>query len=156
GNAFLRIPPGCHLRPVLTGWFSEFSSLEQAGTSHYVEYGPGAARFAGATYDPTSHYRAAAVFNFHEHHRLTPERLREISQGQVGLLKRAFERLDIDPDVASVVAMPDARRAGFLAIRSNRALELSHALRAREVFTDSRGDLLRLGPAPYVSELQLR
>ena len=156
GNAFLRIPAGCRLRPVLTGWFSEFSSLEQAGTSHHVEYGEGAARFAGATYDPTSHYRAAAVFNFHEHHGLTPDRLREISQRQVGSLKQAFENLDIDPDVASVVAMPDARRAGFLAIRASRALELSHALRAREVFTDSRGDLLRLGPAPYVSELQLR
>ena len=33
-----------------------------------VRYGDGAARFAGATYDPTSHYRAASVFAFHEQH----------------------------------------------------------------------------------------
>jgi len=156
GNAFLRIPAGCRLRPVLTGWFSEFSALEQAGTSHHVEYGEGAARFAGATYDPTSHYRAAAVFDFHERHGLTPDRLREISQHQVGSLKQAFDNLDIDPGVASVVTMPDERRAGFLAIKTGRARGLSRALHARGIFTDYRGDLLRLGPAPYVSELQLR
>src|SRR5207244_8953360 len=61
GNCFLRVPPGCRLRPVLTGWFAEFGSLEHAALRRVVEYGPGAAAFAGATYDPTSHYRAAAV-----------------------------------------------------------------------------------------------
>src|SRR5918995_1507285 len=62
-----------------------------------VEYGAGAARFAGATYDPTSHYRAAAVFAFHVDQGLTPERLRALSRHQVGLLKTAFEALDVDP-----------------------------------------------------------
>src|SRR5437867_5980749 len=28
GNCFLRVPPGCRLRPVLTGWFSEFATRE--------------------------------------------------------------------------------------------------------------------------------
>ena len=87
---------------------------------------------------------------------LTPERLREISRQQVGLLKRAFESLDIDPGVAHVEPMPEDRRAGFLALRCPRAGDLSHALRARGVFTDVRGDLLRLGPAPYLSDDQLR
>ena len=76
GNCFLRIPAGCRLRPVLTGWFGEFAAREQAAGGRGVEYGAGAARFAGATYDPTSHYRAAAVFAFHADQGLTPERLR--------------------------------------------------------------------------------
>jgi len=164
GNCFLRVPPGCRLRPVLTGWFSEFAALEQAAPhdrarreqGRRVEYGPGAARFAGATYDPVSHYRAASVFAFHVEQGLSPERLREISRRQVGLLKHAFESLDIDPAVAHVEPMPEDRRAGFLALRCARARDLSHALRARGVFTDSRGDLLRLGPAPYLSDDQLR
>jgi kynureninase len=164
GNCFLRVPPGCRLRPVLTGWFSEFAALEEAAPrdrarperSRRVEYGGGAARFAGATYDPVSHYRAASVFAFHVEQALAPERLREISRWQVGLLKRAFESLDIDPAVARVEPMPEDRRAGFLALRCSRAGDLSHALRARGVFTDSRGDLLRLGPAPYLSDDQLR
>src|SRR5206468_507766 len=65
GNAFLRVPPGCQLRPVLTGWFSEFETLDQTPSGNEIPYGPGAARWAGATYDPTAHYRAAAVFAFH-------------------------------------------------------------------------------------------
>jgi len=156
GNCFLRVPPECRLRPVLTGWFSEFGALEEAGRLDRIEYGAGAARFAGATYDPVSHYRAASVFAFHVEQGLTPERLREISRRQVGLLKRAFESLDIDPAVAHVEPMPEDRRAGFLALRCARAGDLSHALRARGVFTDVRGNLLRLGPAPYLSDDQLR
>jgi kynureninase len=155
GNCFLRVPPDCRLRPVLTGWFSEFAALEHTGSRH-VEYGPGAARFAGATYDPTSHYRAAAVFDFHTAQGLVPERLRDISRHQVGFLKDTFEALDVDPGLAHVEPMPDERRAGFLAIRSVAAGDLSRALRARDVRTDFRGDVLRLGPAPYLSDSQLR
>jgi len=156
GNCFLRVPPGCTLRPVLTGWFGEFASLERRDPHGYVEYGEGAARFAGATYDPTSHYRAAAVFDFHVDQQLTPDRLREISRRQVGLLKDAVEALDLDPAVAQVEPMPDGSRGGFLAIRSLRAGDLCRALRARGVRTDFRGDVLRLGPAPYLSDNQLR
>jgi kynureninase len=155
GNCFLRVPPGCRLRPVLTGWFSEFGALERAGGRRDVEYGAGAARFAGATYDPTSHYRAAAVFDFHDVHGLAPEWLRDVSRHQVGLLKQAFEALDVDPALARVEPMPDERRAGFLAIRSPGAGRLSGALRSRGVLTDFRGNVLRLGPAPYLSDTQL-
>src|SRR5262245_55419432 len=71
GNAFLRVPPGVAWRPVLTGWFAEFSSRGDRSTG-LVDYGSGADAFAGATYDPTSHYRAAAVFRFHTQQELTP------------------------------------------------------------------------------------
>jgi kynureninase len=156
GNAFLRIPPGCQLRPVLTGWFSEFAALEQMRSDATVAYGDGAARWAGATYDPTSNYRAAAVFAFHAAHGLTAERLRVISRDQVGLLKREFEALDLDATIAHVEPMPDERRAGFLAIRAPRAADLCERLRGGGVLTDFRGKVLRLGPAPYSSDRQLR
>jgi len=171
GNCFLRVPAGCALRPVLTGWFSEFASLEQTDSRgrvvlrqaqddpeprRRVEYGDGAARFAGATYDPTSHYRAAAVFAFHAEQELTPDRLRAISRHQVRLLKQTFDALDIDPGIAHVEPMSDERRAGFLAIRSPRAGDLCRGLRAAGVLTDFRGDVLRLGPAPYLHDDQLR
>jgi kynureninase len=159
GNCFLRVPPGCQLRPVLTGWFSEFearTATSSGRASRRVEYGSGAARFAGATYDPVSHYRAASVFAFHVEHELTPERLRAISRHQVDVLKHEFESLDLDPAVAHVVPMPEDRRAGFLALRCAAADSLSAALKARGVFTDSRGDILRLGPAPYLTNDQLR
>jgi len=121
-----------------------------------LDYGRGAARFAGATYDPVSHYRAASVFAFHVEHELTPERLRAISRHQVDVLKHEFESVDLDPAVAHVEPIPDDRRAGFLALRCAAAESLSAALKARGVFTDSRGDILRLGPAPYLTNDQLR
>jgi kynureninase len=155
GNCFLRLPRDCRLRPVLTGWFSEFGTLEEAAGRRGVLYGSGGDRFAGATYDPTAHYRAAAVFDFHARHGLTPEFLREVSQHQVGALKRMFERLDVNPAVALVEPMPDERRGGFLAIRSLHAGDLCRAMRERGVLTDFRGDVLRLGPAPYLSDAQL-
>src|SRR5215217_5047498 len=94
GNCFLRVPLECRLRPVLTGWFAEFEALQRRADGR-VEYRPGAAAFAGATYDPTSHYRAAAVFAFHQEQSLTPARLREISRRQVSLLRSEFDALDV-------------------------------------------------------------
>ena len=155
GNCFLRVPPRAHMRPVLTGWFAEFSALESSHAEHGVRYGPGASAFGGATYDPTSHYRAAAAFDFHAAQGLTPARLRAISRHQVSRLKSLFEGLDVDPAVARVEPMDEGRRAGFLAVRAARAPDLSVALKARGVFTDARGDILRLGPAPYLDDQQL-
>ena len=155
GNCFLRVPPGHNMRPVLTGWFAEFVALETPHADRRVKYGPDASAFGGATYDPTSHYRAAAVFDFHRQQGLTPDRLREISRRQVSLLKSGFEALDVNAERAHVVSVPHAMRAGFLAIRTPRAAELSRALRERGVLTDARGDILRLGPAPYLDDRQL-
>jgi kynureninase len=155
GNAFLRVPPDCRMRPILTGWFAEFAALEGVG-SHGVAYGAGATAFAGATYDPTSHYRGAAVFEFHAEQGLTPERLRTVNRQQVALLKSGIEALDLDRDVARIEPMPAERRGGFLAVRSPHATTLSGALRAHGVLTDARGQVLRLGPAPYLADEQLR
>ena len=154
GNCFLRVPPESRLRPVLTGWFAEFDALEYPSQKQ-VAYGKGAAAFGGATYDVTSHYRAAAVFAFHKQHGLTPDKLRAISQTQVGLLKTEFERLDVSPTVAGVEPMPDQRRGGFLAIRTASAKDIAHRLRERGVHVDARADILRMGPAPYLRDDQL-
>lgn len=158
GNAFLRIPKDCALRPVVTGWFSEFAELAKPPFAGQVPYGAGPARFAGATYDPTSHYRAAAVFDFFEHQGLTPERLREVSQHQVGLLAREFDALGLDPQVVDRDrrSPPLASIGGFLSLRAPQAAAISRKLRGQAVWTDYRGEALRLGPAPYVSDDQLR
>jgi len=154
GNCFLRVPPHTEWRPVLTGWFSEFDSLEEAGDRR-VRYGPGARAFGGATYDPTSHYRAAAVFDFFQAHGLTADRLYDINRHQVRLLKTEFERLDCPASIAFIEPMPDERRGGFLAIRTREAIAVAHRLRERKVHCDARGDVLRLGPAPYLRDDQL-
>jgi kynureninase len=96
------------------------------------------------------------VFAFHEQQGLTPDTLRAISQHQVGLLKTEFEQLDISPTVARVEPMPNERRGGFLAIRTASAKDIAHRLRERGVHVDARGDILRMGPAPYLRDDQLK
>jgi kynureninase len=156
GNGFLRMPADCALRPVVTGWFSEFAELAEPPRAGKVSYGAGPARFAGATYDPASHYRAAAVFNFFEEQRLTPERLRELGQHQVGLLASGFDALNGDSAVISRDrSVPLEGIGGFLALRTPHAPRLWAALRERGVSTDYRGDVLRFGPAPYLTDGQL-
>ncbi len=145
GNAFLRFPADTTLRPVVTGWFSEFTDLSKAPTGR-VEYGPGAARFAGATYDCTSHYRGARVFRFFEEQGLTPEKLRELSLDQTRSLGWQIEQAD---------AAQNSGIGGFLSLQTRHAARLQKALRKRDVLTDYRGDVLRLGPAPYVTAEQL-
>jgi selenocysteine lyase/cysteine desulfurase len=156
GNCFLRFPRSSELRPVVTGWYSEFSALADPKHPGRVPYGQGADRFAGATYDPTSHYRGARVFRFFEEEGLTVPRLREISQQQIGLLARSFDQLDLDPAVIRRDRdIPLTQIGGFLALQSPQAGALSKALFARGVWTDSRDDVLRFGPAPYLSDNQL-
>jgi kynureninase len=145
GNCFLRLPPHAdELRPRFTGWFSEFAELAAEKRPGAVEYPKGGMRFAGATYDPTSHYRAARVFDFFAEQGLTPEALRENYLRQTTLL-------------AEALGVPGRREdfGGFLALEVPDAEEVSRRLAEDGVMTDSRGRYLRLGPAPYVSDDQL-
>jgi kynureninase len=155
GNCFLRFPPDCTLRPVVTGWFADFGKLETPAAGG-VAYNAADDRFAGATYDPTSHYRAAEVFDFFTEHELDPALLRRVSQHQIGRLRELFDGLDLDPNLLSRDRdMPLERLAGFLALCTPRAAELHAALASAGVATDYRGEILRLGPAPYLSDMQL-
>lgn len=156
GVCFLRLPAHAErMRPVVTGWYAEFSTLAQ-GAPDQVAYGRGADRFAGSTYDPTSHYRAARVADFFVEQGLTPEALRATSLRQTELLAAEFAALDLPPSVIGCDTLPRSDFGGFLALRSPHAAELRAALAERGVLTDSRGDRLRFGPAPYLTDDQLR
>jgi kynureninase len=166
GNCCLRLPEHAErTRPVVTGWYAEFGALaggpggpgdRRPGGPVPVTYGPGAWRFAGATYDPTSHHRAARVLRFFADHGLTPALLAASYRHQRDVLARGVDALGVPDHLLSRDRdTPPAGFAGFLALRSPRAGELQRALRDRGVHADSRGDHLRLGPAPYLSDAQL-
>ena len=156
GNAFLRFPPHCDLRPVATGWFAEFGELTEKKASGQVAYNAGHDRFAAATYDPTSHYRAARVFDFFADQGLDVDLLRRVSQHQIGLLCRLFDESDFDARLISRDREVTLEQlGGFLPLRSPSAGEIHQRLRQRGVQTDFRGEILRLGPAPYLSDRQL-
>jgi kynureninase len=157
GNCFLRSPEDNNLRPVITGWYSEFTALSDKKKPGEVLYGTGGDKFAGATYDPTSNYRAAEVFGFFKDLELTPEFLREVSQHQISLLASEFDKLDPNPAIIKRDKSVDIKQiAGFLVLYSESAGEISKKLRERNVWTDYRGNVLRLGPAPYLSDNQIK
>lgn len=156
GNGFLRFPADCRLRPVATGWFAEFGELTHEQQPTEVLYHAGDERFAGATYDPTSHYRAAEVFEFFVDKQLDIGLLREVSQHQIRYLIRLFDDLDLDPAVVDRDRQVELQQlGGFLALRSRHAATIWQDLKDLGVATDQRAEILRFGPAPYLSDLQL-
>jgi len=150
GTCFARVPSGCELRPVLTGWFAGFASLADRRTEGPVAFErDGAWRFAGSTFDPASYFRARAVARFFDEQGLTVERLRANSLAQTSLI---IERCAKLKGLELATPSEPSLRGGFVSLRTARAAELVKALRDEGVFTDSRGELLRLGAAPYVTD----
>ncbi|WP_437681351.1 aminotransferase class V-fold PLP-dependent enzyme [Sorangium sp. So ce131] len=151
GICWLRVPPGCALRPVFTGWFGDFGAL--AGGGGGVAYAPGGARFAGATFDPSALYRAAAVLAHWDHFGLTVPRLRAISLRQTG---RILDHLDAAGRGGDVLSPREPeRRGGFVAVRAAQAGDVVLRLRARGVLVDARRDVLRIGPAPFLTDAEI-
>ena len=153
GCCFLRVPPGCELRPVYTGWFAEFGQLQESSAGgKRVGFGvDGSLRFAGSTYDPTSHYRARAVIEFAASKKLSVSRLRALSLRQT---ERLIDGLTALGETLLTPRSADAR-GGFVTIEVERAADVAAAMRHRGVYVDARRDRLRFGPAPYVTDEEL-
>jgi selenocysteine lyase/cysteine desulfurase len=151
GVCFAHCPPGYGQRPRDTGWFADFSSLEDKPTAR-VAYGAHGQRFLGATFDPTALYRFNAVQRWladadvdveaiHAHVRHLQERfVTALAEAGVTLL-----------DTPSPVVTPS--RTGvhghLLAFASDRAGDVAAELDRRGVIVDHRGSHLRVGLGVY-------
>lgn len=155
GVCFLHLPSDATAyRPRNTGWMADFEGLSE--TRAEVRYADGAGRFFGATFDPTSWYRALHVLRWMDKVGLDVAALRQASLLQTGHLIATYDRMDLARrglDLAT--PRENDARGAFVAFKSSRAQALSRALRARGVHTDARQDLLRLGPAPYTTTAEM-
>lgn len=149
GAAFLHAPPGFGPRPAVSGWYAEFAALE--GASGAVGYGRDASRFLGATFDPSGLYRFVAAAGVLEANGLSTgvisahaaalqrQLLAAVQAGQAGRLAEA-----------TLLNPPGPRPAArFLAFRHPEAAVWSRALASRNVVTDVRDDVLRIGFGLY-------
>lgn len=155
-NCFLRFPKDCDYRPAITGWFAAFNSLDEPRNNGPVEYDDGNQRFASATYDPSSQFRAAKVVAFFRKQELTPEVLRNQYKAQVGLLRERFLGKKLDTSLIRLThEEPLEKNGGFLSLTTPHARDIRARLMHNGVFTDARGDILRFGPAPYITSSQI-
>jgi selenocysteine lyase/cysteine desulfurase len=153
GISWLRVPRGCTLRPRYTGWFADFAHLaDPRDRAAPVAYGPGGARFAGATFEGSPFYRARAVLAHWDRFGLDVTALRALSLRQT---RRILDGLEPARDLEIAAPRDDARRGGFVTVRHPEAPSLVARLRERDVWVDSRADRLRLGPAPYLRDSEI-
>jgi selenocysteine lyase/cysteine desulfurase len=139
GAAFIHVPPGYAPRPVFTGWYAAFDDL--AAPPGTVGYAPDGRRFLGSTFDPSGLYRFV-----HVRRMLAREGLRTAAISEhCDALKARFLAASLLSGFQQI-ADPAAR---FLAFQGPRAAELHAALMARDVITDVRGDVLRIGFGLY-------
>lgn len=156
-NCFLRYPEDCNLRPVITGWFSAFEQLDHPRDDQPVSFDDGDQKFATATYDPISQFRGAAATEFFQKQGLTPEVLRKQYSSQLLYLRDLFDEKNFEgSEIEHANTRPIDETGGFLALRSEKARNLRAMLLEKNIFTDARDDILRIGPAPYTTSGQCR
>lgn len=161
GIAFMHCPPGYAERPLDTGWFAEFSQLNQPDRQG-VPYPRDAGRFASASFDATALYRFNAVMEWMRQQQITPAMIRAHVANLSRELLGALDQLN-HPVLHRRQLLPTATtpRGNFLSFRHPAAPTLHAQLAGVGVTCDLRGPFLRLGLGLYhdrrdISELILR
>ncbi len=150
GMGFMHCPPGFGPRPPITGWFAEFGELTVPPGSQ-VGYTSDAMRFMGATFDPSALYRFNAVQRMLRENGLTTGRIAgRIANLQAQLLDAIAGSALGDAELLNPLG--NGPHARFLAFRGASAQHWCAELAARNVVTDVRGDVLRVGFGLYHDE----
>jgi len=146
GCAFMHAPPDFGPRPRITGWFAEFEDLTLPPGS--VGYAKDASRFLGATFDPSALYRFTAVRRMLAENGLTTAR---ISAHADALQRQLLESIGGTAlaEAELLNALDGKPHARFLAFRSPSAQRWYAELKSKNVITDVRGDVLRIGFGIY-------
>jgi kynureninase len=152
GCAFLCIPRDCELRPLATGWFSEFGLLDSTPSAQ-LGYGEKAFRFWGSTFDASGLYRFNAVMGWLQALGATPERIhqhaRQLQQQFLDVIAAA--RLPLLP-IHALIPPPDLPRGNFCTFDLADAETAEHRLAADQIRVDRRGRRLRFGFGIYQDE----
>ena len=150
GMGFMHCPPGYGGRPPITGWFAEFGELT-APPGSSVGYTRDAMRFMGATFDPSALYRFNAVQRMLKENGVTTARVAaRVANLQAQLVEDLAGTAIGNTELLNPLdGRPHAR---FLAFRDERAQRWCSELDDRNIMTDVRGDVLRIGFGLYHDE----
>lgn len=144
GACFMVCPP-TELRPVLTGWFSDFGALSGASDGP-IGYGEGAMRWWGSTFDASGLYRLNAVMRLYRDLGVDVAAIRAHVAGLQDrfLDQLARARLRRLP-VTALVPGRTQPRGNFCTFDLDDAEDVAACLRAAGVIVDRRVRRLRFG-----------
>ena len=150
GMGFLHCPTGFGERPPITGWYAEFGELT-APPGSSVGYTKDSMRFMGATFDPSALYRFNAIQGMLRENGITTQR---VAARTAQLQARLVDALrDSALGRAELLNPLDGgAHARFIAFRHPDAQRWCAELLARNVVTDVRGDVIRIGFGLYHDE----
>jgi selenocysteine lyase/cysteine desulfurase len=152
GACFLSIPAGCALRPVYTGWYSDFGRLSGA-QGEAVGYGADAMRFWGSTFDASGLYRFNAVMRWLRDLGVTA---RDIHAHVEALERRFLDGLADVPvarlPLAALTPPAGEPRGNFLTFDLDDAEAVEQRLAAAAILVDRRGRRVRFGFGVYHDE----
>lgn len=152
GAAFMVVPEGCQLRPLNTGWFAHFGSLQQSTPS--VEYDSGAARFWGSTFDPSGLYRFLSVCYWFKQEGFTilsaHNYVRSLKNKFLQELQKSRQTVLNFKDI--ILSNGRLTEAHFITFRTPDALAITQNLIQNRIIVDSRNDRLRFGFGLYQNQ----
>lgn len=155
GLCFMSIPAHCELRPLNTGWFAELSQLENRPGE--VGYADNWLRFAGATMDYSTLYKALSVLELFRAQGINVERIhRHVLAAQRRFLETmdsaGHPLLNRDNLIQQDLRNGHGHFFTFHCGGPEQAEQLQRELKQRQVLCDRRNQLLRLGFALYHSD----
>jgi selenocysteine lyase/cysteine desulfurase len=152
GACFLSTPSGCALRPVYTGWYSDFGKLSGA-QGEAVGYGADAMRFWGSTFDGSGLYRFNAVMRWLGELGITAH---EIHVHVEALERRFLAGLGEAPlaqlPLSRLTPPAGQPRGNFLTFDLDDAETVEQRLAAAAILVDRRGRRVRFGFGIYHDE----
>lgn len=152
GCCFMVVPQHNQFRPLYTGWFAEFGTLNQTKTAQ-VQYSENGYQFAGATMDFTALYRLEAVLDLYQQQHITIEAVHQhVQQLQQAFLTELAQQQHPLLNHDTLLAQDLTQHGHFLTFRLpsvEQVSALASYLKNHKIHTDYRGDRLRFGFAPY-------
>ncbi|MCV9388699.1 aminotransferase class V-fold PLP-dependent enzyme [Reichenbachiella ulvae] len=153
GVCFMTVPnTASHYRPLYTGWFAEFDSLDNHENT--VSYAPDASRFLGATTDPSGIYRMHSVLKSWKEQKIDITAIHNfISSLQAYFINQLESQNIFGLNKMDLIHIQEGttKFGHFLTFRTENAQQIQRQLRELDIITDCREDRLRFGFGMYHS-----
>ncbi|MCT4640789.1 MAG: aminotransferase class V-fold PLP-dependent enzyme [Bacteriovoracaceae bacterium] len=152
GMCFMSVPKNCTLRPVNTGWFANFSKLEDFCQS--IDYSDNGFRFASSTLDFSALFRFNAIWDFFLQEGFTHKTFIQYSKKQ-----QEYFISSLHPSIQKKLVSQDLSAIGLFVCfelqTTDTAQKFFNFLNENNILTDLRGSRVRISFPVYNDLKQL-